>query len=144
MHPSFLCCSHRPWKVGGALRGTDSDIPTRLHNPHQQTEALDSAELYNTAFQTPVDPVHFAVVKKITTTFVNATFLELHNFNITCVGFIVCFIVLKVIWGSKRTQFFQSCPSDFFFTQSELIKQNCCSYLIQNLLEFQYFLSAGY
>ena len=65
-------------------------------------------------------------------------------FNITCVGFIVGFIVLKVIWGFKRTRFFQSCPYNFYFTQSELIKQNSCSYLIQNLLEFQYFFSAGY
>lgn len=50
VRPSFLCCSHRPWKVGGDLRGIGPDIPTQLHNPHQQIEALNSAKLYNTDF----------------------------------------------------------------------------------------------
>lgn len=40
------------------------NIPTQLHNPHRQIEALNSAELYNTTFSKSNRQirVHFVIV----------------------------------------------------------------------------------
>lgn len=118
-HHPFLLFSHRPCEVDGDLKKLWYNIPTQLHNPHQQIEALNTFKLYNTTSSKSNRQihVHFAIVKKkLQPHLWMSHLLNYIIFNITCVGFIVCFIVLKVIWGSKRTRFFQSCPYNFFHT----------------------------